>query len=39
MVYVFPVRISNLNNLNPGYPDVQISYAYRFIAGKEIENI
>lgn len=39
MVYVFPVRVSNLNNLNTGYPDVQISYAYRFIAGKEIENI
>lgn len=39
MVYVFPVRVSNLNNLNPGYPDVQISYAYRFIAGKEFVNI
>lgn len=39
MVYVFPVRVSNLNNLNPGFPDVQISYAYRFIAGKKFVNI
>lgn len=30
-VYVFPVRISNLEN--KAYPDVQISYAYRFKAG------
>lgn len=30
-VYVFPVRISNLRNRI--YPDVQISYAYNFIAG------
>lgn len=31
-IYVFPIRISNLQNKQ--YPDVQISYAYRFIAGK-----
>lgn len=31
-IYVFPIRISNLQNKL--YPDVQISYAYRFIAGK-----
>ena len=31
-VYVFPVRVSNINNVT--YPDVQLSYAYRYIAGR-----
>lgn len=31
-VYVFPVRVSNINNTI--YPDVQLSYAYRYIAGR-----
>lgn len=31
MVYVFPVRISNIQE--KPFPDVQVSYAYRFIAG------
>ena len=31
-VYVFPVRVSNINSVT--YPDVQLSYAYRYIAGR-----
>ena len=31
-VYVFPVRVSNINDAI--YPDVQLSYAYRYITGK-----
>lgn len=31
-VYVFPVRVSNINSST--YPDVQLSYAYRYIAGR-----
>ena len=31
-VYVFPVRVSNINTTL--YPDVQLSYAYRYIAGR-----
>lgn len=31
-VYVFPIRVSNINSAI--YPDVQLSYAYRYIAGR-----
>lgn len=31
-IYVFPMRVSNLQDKK--YPDVQISYGYRFIAGR-----